>query len=262
MSKNQLDLKIRPIVGGIEKYYGNKICVVSSLGALYVNVKEKVYPLDISGERFIINPEGPQRSFLSIPEIIKKYNSKEEFPNKVEYIISSTIDRELINDLEEPLYLSDQFLKYLILKYRDEKALSFSKELIEEFNEIISKEDIYDKILWEDAKRFLKPTFVRFKKMQRDKQTLIKMWKKLNEKRKFPSVVKLYDVYPKMEDGNLELLSNFKVNLDMWLTDENNSPEDMKCISIGAIEKFDLVSIYIKNNIIEKIVLNAIMKYE
>mgnify|MGYP000707046551 CR=1 FL=1 len=257
MSKNQLDLKIRPIVGGIEKYYGNKICVVSSLGALYVNVKEKVYPLDISGERFIINPEGPKKINISIPEIIKK----EEFPNKVEYIIPF-IDRELINDLEEPLYLSDQFLKYLILKYRDEKALSFSKELIEEFNEIISREDIYDKILWEDAKRFLKPTFVRFKKMQRGKQTLIKMWKKLNEKRKFPSVIKLYDVYPKMEDGNLELLSNFKVNLDMWLTDENNSPEDMKCISIGAIEKFDLVSIYIKNNRIEKIVLNAIMKYE
>ena len=217
MSKNQLDLKIRPIVGGIEKYYGNKICVVSSLGALYVNVKEKVYPLDISGERFIINPEGPKKINISIPEIIKK----EEFPNKVEYIIPF-IDRELINDLEEPLYLSDQFLKYLILKYRDEKALSFSKELIEEFNEIISREDIYDKILWGDAKRFLKPTFVRFKKMQRGKQTLIKMWKKLNEKRKFPSVVKLYDVYPKMEDGNLELLSNFKVNLDMWLTDENN----------------------------------------
>lgn len=257
MSKNQLDLKIRPIVGGIEKYYGNKICVVSSLGALYVNVKEKVYPLDISGERFIINPEGPKKINISIPEIIKK----EEFPNKVEYIIPF-IDRELINDLEESLYLSDQFLKYLILKYRDEKALSFSKELIEEFNEIISREDIYDKILWEDAKRFLKPTFVRFKKMQRGKQTLIKMWKKLNEKRKFPSVIKLYDVYPKMEDGNLELLSNFKVNLDMWLTDENNSPEDMKCISIGAIEKFDLVSIYIKNNRIEKIVLNAIMKYE
>lgn len=257
MSKNQLDLKIRPIVGGIEKYYGNKICVVSSLGALYVNVKEKVYPLDISGERFIINPEGLKKINISIPEIIKK----EEFPNKVEYIIPF-IDRELINDLEEPLYLSDQFLKYLILKYRDEKALSFSKELIEEFNEIISREDIYDKILWEDAKRFLKPTFVRFKKMQRGKQTLIKMWKKLNEKRKFPSVIKLYDVYPKMEDGNLELLSNFKVNLDMWLTDENNSPEDMKCISIGAIEKFDLVSIYIKNNRIEKIVLNAIMKYE
>lgn len=257
MSKNQLDLKIRPIVGGIEKYYGNKICVVSSLGALYVNVKEKVYPLDISGERFIINPEGPKKINISIPEIIKK----EEFPNKVEYIIPF-IDRELINDLEEPLYLSDQFLKYLILKYRDEKALSFSKELIEEFNEIISREDIYDKILWEDAKRFLKPTFVRFKKMQRGKQTLIKMWKKLNEKRKFPSVIKLYDVYPKMEDGNLELLSNFKVNLDMWLIDENNSPEDMKCISIGAIEKFDLVSIYIKNNRIEKIVLNAIMKYE
>lgn len=257
MSKNQLDLKIRPIVGGIEKYYGNKICVVSSLGALYVNVKEKVYPLDISGERFIINPEGLKKINISIPEIIKK----EEFPNKVEYIIPF-IDRELINDLEEPLYLSDQFLKYLILKYRYEKALSFSKELIEEFNEIISREDIYDKILWEDAKRFLKPTFVRFKKMQRGKQTLIKMWKKLNEKRKFPSVIKLYDVYPKMEDGNLELLSNFKVNLDMWLTDENNSPEDMKCISIGAIEKFDLVSIYIKNNRIEKIVLNAIMKYE
>lgn len=257
MSKNQLDLKIRPIVGGIEKYYGNKICVVSSLGALYINVKEKVYPLDISGERFIINPEGLKKINISIPEIIKK----EEFPNKVEYIIPF-IDRELINDLEEPLYLSDQFLKYLILKYRDEKALSFSKELIEEFNEIISREDIYDKILWEDAKRFLKPTFVRFKKMQRDKQTLIKMWKKLNEKRKFPSVVKLYDVYPKMEDGNLELLSNFKVNLDIWLTDENNRSEDMKCISIGAIEKFDLVSIYIKNNRIEKIVLNAIMKYE
>lgn len=257
MSKNQLDLKIRPIVGGIEKYYGNKICVVSSLGALYVNVKEKVYPLDISGERFIINPEGPKKIYISIPEIIKK----EEFSNKVEYIIPF-IDGKLINDLEEPLYLSDQFLKYLILKYRDEKALSFSKELIEEFNEIISREDIYDKILWEDAKRFLKPTFVRFKKMQRGKQTLIKMWKKLNEKRKFPSVVKLYDVYPKMEDGNLELLSNFKVNLDMWLTDENNRSEDMKCISIGAIEKFDLVSIYIKNNIIEKIVLNAIMKYE
>lgn len=257
MSKNQLDLKIRPIVGGIEKYYGNKICVVSSLGALYVNVKEKVYPLDISGERFIINPEGLKKINISIPEIIKK----EEFPNKVEYIIPF-IDRELINDLEEPLYLSDQFLKYLILKYRDEKALSFSKELIEEFNEIISREDIYDKILWEDAKRFLKPTFVRFKKMQRGKQTLIKMWKKLNEKRKFPSVIKLYDVYPKVEDGDLELLSNFKVNLDMWLTDENNRPEDMKCISIGAIEKFDLVSIYIKNNIIEKIVLNAIMKYE
>ena len=88
------------------------------------------------------------------------------------------------------------------------------------------------------------------------------MRKKLNEKRKFPSVVKLYDVYPKVEDGNLELLSNFKVNLDMWLTDENNRPEDMKCISIGAIEKFDLVSIYIKNNRIDKIVLNAIMKYE
>lgn len=255
MSKNQLDLKIRPIVGGIEKYYGNKICVVSSLGALYVNVKEKVYPLDISGERFIINPEGLKKINISIPEIIKK----EEFPNKVEYIIPF-IDGKLINDLEESLYLSDQFLKYLILKYRDEKALSFSKELIEEFNEIISREDIYDKILWGDAKRFLKPTFVRFKKMQRGKQTLIKMWKKLNEKRKFPSVVKLYDVYPKMEDGNLELLSNFKVNLDMWLTDENNRSEDMKCISIGAIEKFDLVSIYIKNNRIEKIVLNAIMK--
>lgn len=256
MSKNQLELKIGPIVGGIEKYYGNKIYVASSLGALYVNVKEKVYPLDISGERFVINPEGPKKINISIPEIIKK----EEFPSKVEYIISSMIDRELINDLEEPLYLSDQFLKYLILKYRDEKALSFSKELIEEFNEIISRENIYDKILWEDAKRFLKPTFVRFKKMQRNKQTLIKMWKKLDEKRKFPSVVKLYDVYPKVEDGNLELLSNFKVNLDMWLTDENGRTEDMKCISIGAIEKFDLVSIYIRDNSVEKIVLNAIMK--
>lgn len=256
MSNNQLELKIRPIAGGIEEYYGNKIYVVSSLGALYVNVKEKVYPLDISGERFVINPEGPKKINLSIPEIVKK----EEFPNKVEYIISFIIDRELINNLEEPLYLSDQFLKYLILKYRDEKALSFSKELIEEYNEIISREDIYDKILWEDAKRFLKPTFVRFKKMQRNKQTLIKMWKKLNEKRKFPSVVKLYDVYPKVEDGNLELLSNFKVNLDMWLTDEKGRTEDMKCISIGAIEKFDLVSIYIKDNRIEKIVLNAIMK--
>lgn len=258
MSKNQLELKIGPIVGGIEKYYGNKIYVASSLGALYVNVKEKVYPLDISGERFVINPEGPKKINISIPEIIKK----EEFPNKVEYIISSMIGRELINDLEEPLYLSDQFLKYLILKYRDEKALAFSKELIEEFNEIIfiENEGIYDKILWEDAKRFLKPTFVRFKKMQRGKQTLIKMWKKLNEKRKFPSVVKLYDVYPKVEDGDLELLSNFKVNLDMWLTDENGRTEDMKCISIGAIEKFDLVSIYIRDNRIEKIVLNAIMK--
>ena len=261
MSKNQLDLKIRPIVGGIEKYYGNKTCIVSSLGALYINNKEKVYPLDISRERFVINPEKPQRMFLSIPESIKKYGSKEELPNRVEYVISF-LDRELINDLDELLYLSDQFLRYLIQKYSDEKDLSFSEKLIDEYNEIIFRENIYDKILWEDAKSFLKPTFIRFKKMQRDKQTLIKMRKKLNEKRKFPSVVKLYDVYPKVEDGNLELLSNFKVNLDMWLTDENNRPEDMKCISIGAIEKFDLVSIYIKNNRIDKIVLNAIMKYK
>lgn len=248
-----------------EDFIGNHEIVISSLGRIYRNScllsKQTVdYKFQIGN---VYYREGFK--YLTIDErfIKSKFSNYEESYDEIEYVfnhIFKEADPFLIN-ISEYLRISDIFLMLLIKNYyRNNKNIPMYenlKPLIDNLKRILKEQGFNLKD--EDIRPLLKPVYHRFTKMVKNEKNMEKLYSNLcSGKTKYPSKMTLYDVSADIYSGQLRLLEGLTLDLTEYIDIGKNTFE-FKCVSLGRIKKFDLITIYFNKNKnrVDKIVLRG-----
>lgn len=245
-----------------EDFIGNREIVISSLGRIYIN--RNLSSRQTVGYEFQIGNVYCGKGFQSVTideKFIKsKFSDYEEVYGDIEYVFNHVFegaDTFLVN-ISEYLIISDIFLRLLIKDYyKSNKQVTrlFMNQLIDKLKKVLKEQDL--DLKGEDIDTLLKPVYYRFTKMTRNEKSIEKLCSKLcAEERKYPSKMTLYDIPADVYSGQLRLLEGVTLDLTEYIPIGNNTFE-FKCVSLGRIEKFDLVTIYFNKDKVEKIVLRG-----